>query len=58
MITDIQVDRWKRVERLNGKLATWWRYNRLTIVLAIALGISIVYLTPVRESVRVECRAV
>lgn len=31
--------RWAVVETMNGRAATWWRYNRVTLPLTLLLGI-------------------
>jgi predicted membrane protein len=57
MIERIEMIRWRQVERLNGRTATWWHYNRMTLVILLSAILALAVLLQTERYMRRQAEA-
>jgi hypothetical protein len=54
MIEQMDMIRWRQVERLNGRARTWWHYNRMTLVVLLSAIVTLTVFLQTERRMRWE----
>lgn len=57
MLENVEMIRYRQIERMNGRVATWFHYNRLTLVILLSAIATLAWINHIHQLNLAEARA-